>query len=135
MYMAISNNSVVNCKLFPAQRQDCRSFEELCQQWPWDQINYVVADKGYAASNVKDIIKSHNAQPVIPPKGVYLPKGSSLTLEDFYNVPLYRKRHVIERLFGRLKENKRLAMRFDKLDSTFLSFIAIALAKLYKLFC
>jgi len=48
MHMAISNNSVVNCKLFSAQRQDCRSFEELCQQWPWDQINYVVADKGYA---------------------------------------------------------------------------------------
>ena len=69
------------------------------------------------------------------PKGVYLQEGSNLTLEDFYNVTLYRKRHVIERLFGRLKENKRLAMRFDKLDSTFLSFIAIALAKLYKLFC
>lgn len=30
-----------------------------------------------------------------------------------------------------MKENKRVAMRFDKLDSTFLSFIALALAKLY----
>lgn len=39
------------------------------------------------------------------------------------------------KLFGRLKENKRIAMCFDKLDSIFLSFIALALAKLFKLFC
>jgi transposase len=48
---------------------------------------------------------------------------------------LYRKRHVIERLFGRIKENKRIATRFDKLDTTFLSFIALALLKAYKLLC
>jgi len=47
---------------------------------------------------------------------------------------MYRKRHIIERLFGSLKENKRLAMRFDKLDSTFLSFIALGLAKLLNYF-
>jgi len=68
-----------------------------------------------------------------PYKGVYLPKDSNLTPEDFYDTVLYRKRHIIERLFGRLKENKRIAMRFDKLDSTFLSFIALALSKVYKL--
>jgi len=64
-----------------------------------------------------------------------LPNDSTLTPEDFYDTKLYRKRHIIERLFGRLKENKRIAMRFDKLDSTFLSFITLALSKAYKLFC
>jgi transposase len=135
MHIAISNNSVINCQLFPAQRQDCKSFEELCRGWSWDKIQYVVADKGYDTGNVRNIIKAYNAEPVIPPKGVYLPKDSNLTLEDFYDTNIYRKRHIIERLFGRLKENKRIAMRFDKLDSTFLSFIALALAKLFKLFC
>jgi transposase len=135
MHIAISPNSVINCKLFPAQRQDCKSFEELCQKWPWGKIKYVVADEGYDTGNVRNIIKSHNAEPVVPPKGVYLPEGSTLTPEDFYDTQIYRKRHIIERLFGRLKENKRIAMRFDKLDSHFLSFIALALAKLFKLFC
>ena len=133
--MAISNDSVINCQLFPAQRQDCKSFEELCKQWPWRKIKCVVADKGYDTRNVRNIIKEHHAEPVIPPKGVYLPEGSDLTTEDFYDTHTYRKRHIIERLFGRLKENKRIAMRFDKLDSMFLSFIALALAKLFKLFC
>ena len=70
-----------------------------------------------------------------PPKGVYLPEDSLLTPDDFYDVKLYKKRNIIERFFGRLKENKRIAMRFDKMDHIFLSFIALAIAKLYKLFC
>lgn len=133
--MAISHDSVINCQLFPAQRQDCKSFEEVCKQWPWGQIKRVVADKGYDTGNVRNIIKAHHAEPVIPPKGVYLLEHSDLTIEDCYDIDTYRKRHMIERLFGRLKENKRIAMRFDKLDSIFLSFIALALAKLFKLFC
>ena len=99
------------------------------------EIKYLVADKGYDTSNVRNTIKSHGAIPVIPFKGVYLPRNSKLNPEDFYNVNLYRKRNIIERFFGKLKENKRIAMRFDKMDHVFLSFIALAIAKLYKLFC
>lgn len=135
MHMAISKDSVNNCQLFPAQGQDCKTVEQLWQDWPWEKIDFVVADKGYDNGKIRNFIKSKNAVPVIPYKGVYLPDDSTLTPEDFYDTKMYRKRHIIERLFGRLKENKRIAMRFDKLDSTFLSFIAIALAKLFKLFC
>ena len=71
----------------------------------------------------------------MPYKGVYLPSGSTLTPEDFYGTKMYKKRNIIERVFGMLKENKRIAMRFDKLDHTFISFIALAIIKLYKLFC
>jgi len=33
-------------------------------------------------------------------------------------------------LFGKIKENRRLAMRFDKSDSAFLGFIVLALIKI-----
>ena len=135
MHVAISNNSVVACKLFPSQRQDCKSFEGLESRLPWDKIKYLVADKGYDTTNVRNIIKSHGAIPVIPFKGIYLQKDSNLTTDNFYGIKLYKKRHIIERFFGRLKENRRIAMRFDKMDHSFLSFIALAIAKLYKLFC
>lgn len=135
MHLAITQNSVVNCQLYPAQRQDCKTVEELWQNWPWEKIKFVVADKGYANGNIRNFIKAKNVTPVIPFKGVYLPVDSPLTPENFYDVTLYRKRHIIERLFGRIKENKRIAMRFDKLDFTFISFIALALAKAYNLFC
>jgi transposase len=135
MHLAITPTAFINCQLFPAQRQDCKTVEQLWQNWPWEEIDFVVADKGYDNGNIRNFIKSKGTTPVIPYKGVYLPKDSPLTPEDFYDTKIYRKRHIIERLFGRLKENKRITMRFDKLDSTFLSFIALALAKLYKLLC
>ena len=135
MHVAISNDAVVVCQLFPAQRQDCKSFEDICKKFPWNTIKYVVADKGYDTGKVRHIIKTNKAIPVIPPKGIYVLEGASLTPQDCYNTKIYRKRHIIERLFGRLKENKRIAMRFDKLDITFSNFIALALMKLYKLFC
>ena len=111
MHIAISNNGCIACELFPAQRQDCKSFEDLESKLPWDKIKYLVADKGYDTANVRNIIKSHGTIPVVPPKGVYLPEGSTLTPKDFYDVRLYKKRNIIERFFGRLKENKRIAMR------------------------
>jgi transposase len=135
MHAVITNNSVVACKLYPAQRQDCKSFEDIEYELPWEKIKYFVADKGYDTGTVRNIIKSYNVVPVIPFKGVYLPENSELTPEDFYDVKLYKKRNIIERLFGRLKENKRIAMRFDKMDHAFFSFIALAIAKSLKLFC
>ena len=135
MHVAISNDSVVACKLFPAERQDCKSFEDLKNKLPWKKIKYLVADKGYDTYKVRTSIKSYGVTPVIPFKGVYLPKNSQLTPEDFYDVKLYKKRNIIERFFGRLKENKRIAMRFDKMDHTFLSFISLASLKILKLLC
>jgi hypothetical protein len=41
----------------------------------------------------------------------------------------YQTRSNIERFFGEIKENKRLALQFDKLDLTFFSFFAIACLK------
>jgi transposase len=135
MHLAITPNAFINCQLFPAQRQDCKTVEQLWKDWPWEKINFVVADKGYDTGYIRHFIKLKGATPVIPLKGIYVLNDSTLTPEDFYDTKLYRKRHIIERLFGRLKENKRIAMRFDKLDYTFLSFIALAIAKSFKLFC
>jgi transposase len=135
LHLAITENSCINFKLFPSQRQDCRTIQEVWSNWPWFNIKYVVADRGYDSGQIRQFIRSKKAVPVIPYRGVYLPDASSLTPEDFYDTALYRKRNIIERVFGRLKENKRIAMRFDKLDHTFISFISLALLKLYKLFC
>ena len=135
MHLAIGQDSCINCMLFPAQRQDCKTVEELWQKWPWDEIKYVVADKGYSSGAIKSFIKAKQVIPVIPLKNVYLPSNSNLTPKDFYDTKLYAKRNIIERFFGRIKDNKRIAMRFDKLKVTFISFIALAIIKLYKLFC
>lgn len=73
MHVAITPNAFINCQLFPAQRQDCKTVEQLWQDWPWEKISFVVADKGYNTGYIRNFIKSKGATPVIPLKGVYLP--------------------------------------------------------------
>ncbi|WP_071985149.1 hypothetical protein [Candidatus Regiella insecticola] len=47
----------------------------------------------------------------------------------------YKTRDAIERFFGKIKEHKRLALHFDKLDITFFSFFSTACLKVFKLLC
>jgi len=42
----------------------------------------------------------------------------------------FTEKKNIRKSFGKLKENKRLGMRFEKLDHTFLAFIALASLKI-----
>jgi transposase len=42
-----------------------------------------------------------------------------------YDHERYRKRSYIERIFGKIKENHRLAVRYEKSDLNFLAFILI----------
>jgi transposase len=46
---------------------------------------------------------------------------------------VYKLRKRIELFFGRIKENWRLVVRYDKLDATFLGFIAIAIVEAFYL--
>ncbi|HJD56722.1 transposase [Candidatus Tisiphia endosymbiont of Ptychoptera albimana] len=48
-----------------------------------------------------------------------------------YNRETYKLRGAIERFFGKIKENRRLAVRYEKDDLSFLSFIALAAIKLH----
>lgn len=43
---------------------------------------------------------------------------------------MYKWQHLIENLFGKLKELKRIAMRADKTDQSFASMIHLAAAVL-----
>ena len=43
-----------------------------------------------------------------------------------YDRVLYRQRNHVERFFRRLKRFRRIATRYDKLDSVFLAFIHLA---------
>ena len=40
-----------------------------------------------------------------------------------YQLQQYKKRNVVERFFQQLKENRRIAMRFDKLSNRFMAFV------------
>jgi transposase len=85
---------------------------------------YVVEDKGYDSDAHRDFLRSQNNIPVIPGR-------HNRKTKIVYDKAIYKLRAAIERYFGKLKENKRLSLRFEKDDRSFLSFIAIAAIKIF----
>lgn len=85
---------------------------------------YVVEDMGYDSDEHRNFLRSQNNVPVIPGR-------KNRKVKIIYDKAIYKLRGGIERYFGKLKENKRLCLRFDKEDKAFLSFVAIAAIKIF----
>ena len=83
---------------------------------------YIVEDKGYDSDQHRAFLRSQNNVPVIP--------GRKNRIQPIlYNKEIFQLRRRIENFFAMLKENRRLALRFEKSDLSFLSFIAFAAIK------
>ncbi len=83
----------------------------------------VLEDMGYDSDEHREYLRSNNNTPVIPGR-----KNRKIPIS--YDKTLYKLRRKIEIFFGKLKENKRLAMRYYKSDQSFMSFIALAAVKI-----
>ena len=78
------------------------------------QGKVIIADRGYSTFAGKNFIESCEADCCIPPK-------SNFKHSWDYDREKYKSRNKVERFFGHLKEKRRIATRFDKLASRFLS--------------
>jgi len=78
----------------------------------------VLADKGYDSDAVIALIEEKAATAVIPPR-------SSRKTPRTIDRHIYRDRCLVECLFQKLKRNRRIAMRFEKLAMHFLSMVLL----------
>lgn len=76
-------------------------------------------DKGYDSDAVRRKVESKGAAPNIPPK-------VNRRWQCCFSPYLYRQRNAIERMFGRLKDFRRIATRYDRLARNFLAAICLA---------
>lgn len=92
----------------------------------------IIADKGYDFSTVRGYLRQRRIEAVIPqrkmPQTWKRHKKGPQPKTDF---ALYKKRNVIERLIGWLKNCRRIATRFEKHATSFLAMIKIAFIKFY----
>jgi len=79
----------------------------------------LLADRGYDADWLHDALADRKIKACIPPK-------SNRKLQTPHDKALYRKRHKIENMFGKLKDWRRIHTRYDRCAHTFMSAIAIA---------
>jgi len=85
----------------------------------------LVGDKAYDSDAFRDWLKQRSIKPCIPPRSNRLHPAT-------YSTASYRKRHLVENFFERLKRFRRVATRYDKLASTFFSFICLSAAISFK---
>jgi transposase len=79
----------------------------------------VLADKGYDSDANREAIRARGAEPCIPPR-----KNRAAAIP--HDRHLYRERNVAERFFGRIKQYRRVATRFDKKAANYLGFVWLA---------
>ena len=81
----------------------------------------MVADKGYDSQRVRDYLHAGGIESVIPRR------RSKANPEPEPACPVrYRRRNVIERLIGHLKECRRLATRYEKRADHYLAMVKLA---------
>ncbi|MGL5095019.1 MAG: IS5 family transposase [Planctomycetia bacterium] len=102
--------------LTPGQASDVGQAEGLLNGVDGE---YVIADKGYDADKIVEAIRGKGAAAVIPPK-------KNRKEQRPYDRVLYKERNKVERLFGRLKQCRRIATRYEKTSRNFLGFLHLA---------
>jgi transposase len=83
------------------------------------QARELLGDRGYDSAGFRADLLARGIQPCIPTtrkRKIAIPHDSML----------YRQRHRIENAFGRLKDWRRIATRYDRCAHTFFSAICIA---------
>ena len=79
----------------------------------------LIADKGYDSDWFRQRLTERGIEPCIPPR-------RDRKQPVAYDKALYRQRHRIENMFGKLKDWRRIATRYDRCAHTFFSAICIA---------
>lgn len=87
-------------------------------------ISKLIADKAYDTNSLRALLSERAIEPVIPSirrRKPLLP----------YDTRTYRERNLIERMFCRLKDFRRIATRYDKLARNFLAGAMLAAALIW----
>lgn len=83
------------------------------------RFDRLIADRGYDSNQVRAAIAEQGAETVIP-------TTTARRAPIPYDRVAYRARNLVERLWCRLKDWRRIATRYDKLAANYLSGALIA---------
>ena len=103
--------------LTPGQVHDLVGIAPLLARIPTPRR--LIADRAYDARKLRDWLAERGCEAVIPP-------NPTRKNPHAYDRVAYKSRNLIERMFCRLKDFRRIATRYDKRADTFLAAVFIA---------
>ncbi|AQS84644.1 transposase [Acetobacter aceti] len=108
----------VRLHLTAGQVSDFKGADVLLADLP-DETEEVIGDRGYDSNKIRQSLADRNITACIPPK-------KNRKSKPPYGWHMYKKRHLIENMFAKLKDWRRVATRYDRCAHTFMSAIHIA---------
>lgn len=96
-------------------------FREPKRPWRRSRADNWSATRAIDSDAFRQWLKERSIQPCIPPR-------SNRLRPVPYSKASYRKRHLVENFFEKLKRFRRIATRYDKLSITFFGFVCLATA-------
>jgi transposase len=119
--VALNEHELMGVVLSGGQAGDAPVGEEmLVEVLKCEGVKAVGADKAYDSNAIRKQIAQAGKEAVIPPR-------SNRREPADYDKEKYKERNKIERLFGRLKQFRAIATRYDKLAEMFLGGVIAAL--------
>ena len=107
----------------PGQQNECTRFEELMDEVlviPLSgEIKMLAGDKGYSSAAIRQWLATNNIGDVIA-------RRSNESRADDFDSATYRRRNIVERTIGWLKEFRRIATRYEKLAIHYKALTTIA---------
>ncbi len=108
--------------LSAGQASDKAAVEALIDGLP--PATALVADRGYDAQAIIDLVRSHGGC-------AHIPTQKDRKVQRSIDPAIYRQRNQVERFFCKLKHFRRIATRFDKLARNFLAAVLLASIRLW----
>ena len=115
--MADGKGRPIGMFLTAGQTSDYIGARALLSSLP--EADHLLADRGYDADWFRNALIERDIQPCIPSR-----KCRKVAIP--HDATLYRQRHRIENAFARLKDWRRIAIRYDRCADLFLSACALA---------
>ena len=109
--------------LTPGEAHDVTAYAALMEQRDSDP-GALLADKGYDSDALRQDLQDRGATPEIPTK-------RNRKVQYSVDKALYAMRSRIECCIGHLKEQRRIATRFDKTISSFIGFVTLGCIRLW----
>ena len=109
-------------ELSPGQAHDAPMAELLLQDLP--KGTSLLADRGYDADWIREMIEDQNCTPVMPPK-------SNRREEIPFSKRMFKKCNLIVRCINKLKQFRHIATRYDRYASAYLAFAKLGAIRLW----
>lgn len=87
----------------------------------------IIADKAYDSDALLVAVQAQGCIAIIPPRNCRAGRPRQ------YDKHLYKERRLVECFFQKIKRNRRLSMRFEKLAAHFLGMLTLASALIWAL--